>query len=148
MHYIAFERLPKRFWLLDTFCGLPEKYLSKEEQALGIQAGGYDECYHEVVKTFEDFDNVSIIRGAVPDTLDQVSAEKICYLSLDMNCAEPEIAAAVFFWDKLVSGAVVILDDYGWKKHIHQKLAFDEFARERGVQVLALPTGQGLIFKP
>ena len=65
-----------------------------------------------------------------------------------MNCAAPEIAAAEFFRDNLVSGAVIVLDDYGWKGYIEQKKAFDDFASRKGVQVLSLPTGQGLIFKP
>jgi hypothetical protein len=65
-----------------------------------------------------------------------------------MNCAAPEIAAAEYFWDKLVPGAVIVLDDYGWKIHYEQKEKFDRFAARKGVRVLALPTGQGLIFKP
>jgi hypothetical protein len=60
----------------------------------------------------------------------------------------PEIAAAEYFWDKLVSGAVVVLDDYGFELHEPQKRAFDFFAEKRGVQVLCMPTGQGLLFKP
>jgi len=85
----------------------------------------------------------------VPETLPQVCADKICYLSLDMNCAEPEIAAAEYFWPRLESGAVIVLDDYGYSdEYLRQKRAFDEFARAKEVQVLLLPTGQGLIFKP
>lgn len=80
-------------------------------------------------------------------TLDQVKSDKISFLSIDLNCAAPEIAAAEFFWDKLVSGASIVLDDYGWAKHIVQKHAFDDFARRRGVPILSLPTGQGLIIK-
>ena len=74
---------------------------------------------------------------------------RVCYLSIDMNCVGPEIAAAEFFWDRLVSGAVVLLDDYGagvW--HLAQKRAFDEFARRKGVEILSLPTCQGLLIKP
>lgn len=148
MHYIDFQRLDRKFYLLDTFCGLVEKYITQEERQLGIVPGRYEECYEFVQATFRDFPNVEIIRGTVPDTLPLVKAEKVAYLEIDMNCAEPEIAAAEYFWDKLVSGAVVILDDYGWEGHIVQKRAFDQFAQQRGVQVLALPTGQGLIFKP
>lgn len=48
----------------------------------------------------------------------------------------------------MVSGAIVVLDDYGWSGHEEQKHAFDSFARSRGVEVLSLPTGQGLILKP
>ena len=47
-----------------------------------------------------------------------------------------------------MSGAAVVLDDYGWEKHIVQKHAFDDFAGRMGVPILSLPTGQGLIIKP
>jgi hypothetical protein len=147
INYVDFPKLNKKFYLLDTFQGLSEKYISDEEKKRGIKPGGYEECYDAVRKTFKDF-NVEIIRGTVPDTLPQVKAEKVCYLSIDMNCVAPEIAAAEYFWDKLVSGAVMVLDDYGWQSHYEQKLAFDRFAESKGVLVLALPTGQGLILKP
>lgn len=65
-----------------------------------------------------------------------------------MNNTVPEIAAAETFWSRLEPGAVVVLDDYGWERHIEQKRAFDKFAAARGVTVLSLPTGQGLIIKP
>jgi O-methyltransferase len=148
MHYIDFLKLDRKFYLLDTFCGLGEKYITKEERQLGITPGGYEECYDFVQAIFRDFPNVEIVRGSVPDTLPLVKAEKVAYLHIDMNCVEPEIAAAEYFWDKLVNGAVIVLDDYGWSRHIFQKRAFDQFAQHRGVQVLPLPTGQGLIFKP
>lgn len=147
INYVDFDKLGKTFYLLDTFMGLSEKYISAEERKQGIEPGGYEECYDSVRETFKGF-NVEIIRGAVPETLPRVQTDKVCYLSIDMNCAWPEIAAAEYFWDKLVSGAVIVLDDYGWASHHEQKLRFDEFARARGVQVLALPTGQGLIIKP
>ena len=73
---------------------------------------------------------------------------KVCYLSIDMNCVAPEIAAAEYFWHKLVPRAVIVLDDYCWGTHYEQKLALDRLAARRGARVLALPTGQGLIFKP
>jgi len=57
------------------------------------------------------------------------------------------LAAANFFWDKIVRGGVVILDDYGFPMHIIQKRAFDEFALEKGQTILCLPTGQGVIIK-
>ncbi len=96
VHYIDFRSLTDRqFYLLDTFCGFPEEYLAL---AAPSHRGCYRECYREVQETFKEFVNVQIVRGKVPETLPQVRAEKICYLSLDMNCAEPEIAAAERFW--------------------------------------------------
>jgi len=147
-HYVDFQKLKKRFYVLDTFSGLADQYISHEERELGRTPGGYEECYEQVKASFRPFDNVVIVRGVVPDTLSQVTSEKISYLSIDMNCAEPEIAAAEFFWDRMVRSAAMLLDDYGWAGHIVQKRAFDRFADQRGVPILSLPTGQGLILKP
>ncbi|RPI70580.1 MAG: class I SAM-dependent methyltransferase [Desulfobacteraceae bacterium] len=147
MEYVDFAHLPKTFFLLDTFSGLVEKYISPQEQKEGILPGGYEECHEHVLQVFSKFGNVKIIRGAVPETLELVNSRKVAYLSLDMNCTEPEIAAAEFFWDKMEKGAMVLIDDYGWKGHIVQKKAFDDFACRKQAQLLSLPTGQGLIIK-
>ncbi|HXG85359.1 MAG TPA: TylF/MycF/NovP-related O-methyltransferase [Pyrinomonadaceae bacterium] len=149
MEYIDFAAMPDRkFYLLDTYEGLVEKYISDEEKSYGRKAGGYEKTYEIVRQTFSSFKNAVIIKGVIPESLPQADPEKVCYLSLDMNCVEPEIAAAEYFWDRMVSGATIILDDYGWKGHIVQKRAFDEFASKRNVPLLCLPTGQGVIIKP
>ncbi|MEE8141803.1 MAG: TylF/MycF/NovP-related O-methyltransferase [Planctomycetota bacterium] len=148
IHYVDFERLPKTFYLLDTFHGLVPEQVTDEERKRGVDTHYYGDCYEQVEETFGRFINVVLVKGAVPATLTQVPSEKVSYLSIDMNCAAPEIAAADFFWGKLVSGAVMVLDDYGWPNRDVQKKEFNKFAEERGVQILALPTGQGLIFKP
>ena len=70
------------------------------------------------------------------------------YLSIDMNIAAPEIAAIEHFWDKLVPGAPVVLDDYAWIGYEEQLHAWDAFAASKGVAIACLPTGQGLILKP
>lgn len=149
MKYVDFERLGKRFFLLDTFEGLVAEQLAPEERRLGLRGGGYEPCYEAVVQTFAPYGaTVKIVKGKVPDTLEQVDSKRIAFLSVDMNAKEPELAAMEHFWDRLSSGAVVVLDDYGWRKHAAQRVAFDDFARLKGVPLLAMPTGQGLILKP
>lgn len=149
IHFIEFPALDKRFFLLDTFEGLVASQLDEDERVAGLRGGGYTPCHEAVLRTFAPYgDKVRIIKGVVPDTLPQVDADRIAFLSIDMNAREPEIATAEYFWDRLVPGAAMVLDDYGWRKHAAQRLAFDEFARRRDVPLLALPTGQGLILKP
>jgi hypothetical protein len=147
MHYTDFGNLPgRKFYLLDTYRGFPEE---QQHLAASCHREHYRECYEEARATFQDFPNAVLVRGPIPETLSRVPAEKVCYLSLDLNCAEPEVAAAEFFWPRLASGAVMVLDDYGYSDaYLRQKRALDRFARDNGVQVLLLPTGQGLIFKP
>ena len=147
--YVNLNSLNKTFFLFDTYEGLADNLVSKEEIEAGIgyyMGHHYKDVYPEVLETFAPF-NTKIIKGIVPDSLSDFTGNKVCFLSLDMNVVIPEIAAANFFWDKLVPGAVMILDDYGFPMHINQKLAFDSFAKERNQQILSLPTGQGVIIK-
>jgi hypothetical protein len=149
IHYLDFKHLDKKFYLLDTFRGIPEEFILEEERKYGVGKKSYGECYERVKEIFKGFENVVLIRGKVPHTLPLVEAEKVAYLSLDLNVIVPEIAAAEFFWDKMVSGGVMLLDDYAYStKYIVSSRLYDEFAEKRNVKVLALPTGQGLIFKP
>jgi O-methyltransferase len=133
-------RNDRRFFLLDTYRG--------SEHAAAINQNDYQECFEDVVRTFSPFPNVKIIRGLVPGTLSQVDSQQVCYLSIDMNNADPEIAALKFFWSKLVPGAIVLLDDYAYSEEYRpQKQAFDALGRELGFSILTMPTGQGMIVK-
>lgn len=149
--YVDLKNIDKKFYLFDTFNGIPEECLTVEEKQKGIDNSvfGYDDCYEAVKRTFSEFPNVLIIRGKVPESLAMCGIERVAYLSIDMNNAASEIAAAEYFWEKLVPGAVIVLDDYAYSEQFSlQHAAFDEFCRNKGASVLALPTGQGLIFKP
>lgn len=149
MDYLNFPALNKKFWLFDTYEGLSFDHLTTKEKAAGLfkEYSHYENCYDWVLNIFKDLPAI-IIKGTVPETLGQYKGNDVAYLSIDMNCVEPEIAAVNYFWEKIVPGGVIILDDYGFKVHIEQKKAFDKFALERNVRILQLPTGQGLIFKP
>lgn len=150
MQYLDWNRLDRRFFLLDTFRGLDADLLTDDEVRMGKTASfnNYTECFAEVQENFAEFQNVVLIRGSVPSTLPQVDTSAVCYLHLDMNCVAPEVAAATFFWERLVSGAVMLLDDYGSPGYEPQKQGLDRFAGEREVEILSLPTGQGLMLKP
>jgi O-methyltransferase len=152
IEYIDFYNIKdKKFYLFDTYEGLVDSQQLHDIEKLKYDSmwkHKYKDCFDEVKNYFKDFDNVELVKGIVPDSLSYVNIDKISYLSIDMNCAYPEIEAINFFWDKLVSGAVVILDDYGWISCEPQKIAFDKFAEEKNISILTLPTGQGMIIKP
>lgn len=149
INFIDFKSTGKKYYLLDTFSGMDERYSSSYEMERNKKLK-YEErknVFEQVKQTFSGF-NVEIIKGTVPDTLERVMSDKICYLSIDMNSVTPEVAALEFFWDKMVSGGMIILDDYGYPGCLEQKEAHDAFARSKNVMVLSLPTCQGLIIKP
>jgi Methyltransferase domain len=92
--------------------------------------------------------NVNIIEGSVPTTLPLVQTDEIAYLHLDMNSSAPELAALNSFWERLVPGAVVLPDDYGYRGYEAQKRALDALARRLDVSIASLPTGQSLLIGP
>ncbi|HEV2271231.1 MAG TPA: TylF/MycF/NovP-related O-methyltransferase, partial [Steroidobacteraceae bacterium] len=156
MEYLDWNSQQRDFWLLDTFAGLDARFVSEEERAAGalrrnaerIRTGFYVRGADGVRANFAQWPRARIVQGAVPETLQQVSATRVAYLHLDMNIAPPETAALSYFWGKLSAGAPVLLDDYAYFGHAAQRLAMDEFARARGIAICSLPTGQGLIIKP
>jgi hypothetical protein len=144
--FVGLAATEKRFWLLDTYAGLDVSKLSKAERQRASK-WDYEPCFDAVRRTFADLPGARIIRGPVPDTLPQVDTRRVAYLSLDMNCAAPEIAAFRHFWPLLSPGAIVLLDDYGWAGHEEQRDAFDALSRELEFTILSLPTGQAVIVR-
>jgi hypothetical protein len=149
MQYTNFDSLGKRFYLFDTFAGIPAEQLSDEEraQAHREQHDFYFDCFELAKRNFSRFESAVLVRGAVPGTLSSVEIGPVAYLSIDMNIEHPEIAALEYFWPKLVLGGVVVLDDYAWRQHAYRKHTMDAFAARQGIEILTLPTGQGLIVK-
>lgn len=152
---LEWDSREKTFYLLDTFCGLDPNQVSPEEIRDGImkknenliENGFYVTSLEEVKRNFSEWKNIKIIEGTIPDTLPQITAEKISFLHIDLNCAPPEVASIKYLWDSLVRGAIILLDDYAYNGFHHQKYAMDKFAKEKGVPIASLPTGQGLIVK-
>lgn len=151
INYVGFDKLlDKRFYLFDTYQGLSKAHLSSDKEIFEYESKWkdyYTDCYDEVKERFSKYENVSVIKGTVPETLENVTIDKVSYLSIDMNCYLPEIKAMEFFWPKMVKGGIIILDDYAWVGHEDQQKGFDIFAKEHNIQILTLPTGQGLIIK-
>ncbi len=145
MNMIKFETMrDRKWWLLDTYCGLVDRDGDKNIEEIN---SNYPDCYEIAKNNFSPYPNAILVRGTVPETLPLVTSDKIAYLSIDMNDVSPEIAAGEYFWDKLVDGAVVLLDDYGWPGHNPQLVGWNEFAKKNDRTILSLPTGQGIIIK-
>ena len=147
--YLDFNSLDKSFYLFDTYCGIPIEQASEKERSFRkVLNEHYPDCFEAAKKNFAAFPRAKLIRGKVPDTLNSVEINRVCYLHIDMNIAYPERKAIEHFWPKLSPGALVVLDDYAWKDYEEQMGAMDEFAKSVSVEILTLPTGQGLLIKP
>jgi hypothetical protein len=156
MTFLDWDSCGKMFYLLDTFQGLDERVVSEAELEAGaleknqehLTSGFYVSGVESVKENFSEWKNWRIIQGTIPDTLENVDALKIAYLHIDLNCSPPEVAALEFFWDRLVPGAFILLDDYAFHGYRPSKLGMDDFAQRYNLRIASLPTGQGLLLKP
>jgi O-methyltransferase len=96
---------------------------------------------------FAEFPNVKVTQGKIPEILADVAPKKIAFMHIDMNNVDAEIGALDVLFDRMLPGALLVLDDYGWLGFRKQKLAEDPWFAQRGYHVLELPTGQGLVIK-
>jgi len=56
--------------------------------------------------------------------------------------------AIELLWDKIEKNGIILLDDYTYSESFRlQKNSWDKFAKEKSLQILTLPTGQGLVIK-
>ena len=143
------------FYLLDTFSGLDERYISEDERKNGVlernmshlDSDFYTSKLESVRKNFSEWNNVTIIPGAIPETLDKIESEKVAFLHIDLNCSPPEVAAIDCLWPRIERGGIVLLDDYAYYGYQTQKDGMDAWADENNVPIARLPTAQGLIVK-
>jgi len=145
-NFLDFNSLGKSFFLFDTYNGIPSEQISERERSRAA-LHYYVDCYESTKEKFAPFPTAKLVRGTVPETLSAVPIDRVSYLSIDMNIAKPERAAIEFFWPKLSTGAVVVLDDYAFGGYEAQHETMDAFAASVGANILTLPTGQGLIIK-
>ena len=155
MHWLGWNGFNRRFFLVDTWNGPPNNQYNDAEIELGrrrldeaaMAAEGYVTDVDYARRNFAEWPGAVVVQGAVPDILQSVPSTEVAFLHLDMNCAYPERAALEFFWDRLSPGAIVLLDDYAYAGYEQQTIAMDSAADALGVDILSLPTGQGLIVK-
>lgn len=155
MRGLNWDSVDKRFYLVDTFAGPVVAQFSADERELGrhriaeqqIATGGYETDIERVRANFAEWPNAIVTQGTVPDILPALDVDLVAFLHIDMNCAYPETSAIEYFWGRLSSGALVLLDDYAYFGYECQREAMDTAGRELGFNVLSLPTGQGLVIK-
>ncbi|HEY1930607.1 MAG TPA: TylF/MycF/NovP-related O-methyltransferase [Acetobacteraceae bacterium] len=131
----------RRLWLYDLF---DPSGGSGEGHRLPAHA---PDLADRVRARFHAWDNVVVTQGKVPDILADASPDRIAFLHIDMNNAEAERGALDVLFDRVSPGGIIVFDDYGWSGYRAQKDSADEFMGARGLHVLELPTGQGLVVK-
>src|SRR5579864_7005217 len=135
--------LGKRRWLLfDDFSTYPE-----DQTQFTILGGKKQDPFSHARSRLARFPNITVIDGKLPDILAKRAMRKIAFLHLDLGDAATELAVLDRLFDRLVPGAPIVLEKFGWLFAKPQHDALKAYLAERGLPVLELAVGQGLAVK-
>lgn len=141
----------RRLWLYDTFEGMAQPGPMDTSGAYGedpheewraLQAEGHNEwCYspldevqRNMAATGLPSDRFVYVQGLVEETLPGTMPTEIAILRLDTDWYESTRHELVHLFPHLVSGGLLIVDDYGhWEG---ARRAVDEYLAETGTQIL------------
>ena len=146
--YLDFAAWDKRWYLYDTFEGIPTDQLDPgwaDSNKAAYNPNTFS--FEEARDRFAPFPNIEVIKGRVPEILAETSPDRIAFLHMDLNNSTAEIAALEALFDRITPGGIIVFDDYGWATAKAQHDAESRWFADRGLQILALPTGQGLFIK-
>jgi hypothetical protein len=146
-------------FLFDTFAGMTrpaevDRDWSGEPVLKGwarYQAGdeadpcavGVEEVRAALASTGYDPGRLHFVQGPVEETVPSRAPAEIALLRLDTDWYESTRHELEHLYPRLVSGGVLILDDYGWWEGARQ--AVDEFLAESGERLLLLRAASGRI---
>lgn len=131
--------------LYDTWGSLKEEDVVKVETA-----HAYSKLdINRTKKNLSEFkDYLTYHQGYIPESFNNPpeSPNSILYLHIDLTTARPILSTLEFFYPRLVSGGVIIFDDYGWNGYNDTKRIIDEFFHSKSGIVQKLPTGQAIYY--
>jgi O-methyltransferase len=131
-HFATRSRFNRTVWLLDSFQGMPETTLEDGDLAkthVGKEVGDPARVKKVLGDVGADMSRVRILPGWFRDTFPAVSASEIALLNIDADWYESVKLCLETFYDRVVPGGFVSLDDYGHWPGCRK--AVDEFFQAR-----------------
>lgn len=132
--------------LIDRFSTLAVDKISGAELP-DTSHHSYSDNPSDLVSRFAEHKGVQIAQGELPGVLFNLDLPQIRFLHVDLNAAEPEVQSVRLLWDRIVPGAIILLDDFGSPEFSESRKAMTELSKELSFEILGIPTGQGLIIK-
>ena len=136
-----------KMYLIDSWGAMRDSDLLNAEKG-SIGAYGYLSL-ENTINNLNNFPfDFTYIKGYVPEILNSDNVPKaLDWLHIDLNAAQPTIAALDFFWNRVRVGGIILLDDYGFLGYEETRNAVNLWTNKNGAFLLAMPTGQAIIFK-
>jgi len=135
--------------LYDAWSQMNNEQLLEREMEFG--ADKYSKLDINITKKHlsEFKDNTVFHLGYIPSSLDAKpeSPDSIVYMHIDLNSAKATEYTLNYFFPRLVSGGVILFDDYGWMDFSDTKKVVDKFFHDKSGLLFKSPTGQAFFVR-
>jgi SAM-dependent methyltransferase len=137
----SFEGLSERTHHDTTRFNLSKKELEYERKLLS--------CSEDKVRNvLKDFDFIRYYKGWIPTRFNAIINTKISFLHIDVDLYQPIKDTLEHLYPKIVTGGVIVFDDYGHSSFDGAKKAVDEFLKENKCSFFyEVPMGSAFIIK-
>jgi hypothetical protein len=115
--------------LFDSFVGMLEN--DSHEQGTHRIGDFSDSSLDSVQAYLQDNTNCRFYPGWFPATAEFLTDEQFVMVHLDMDYYQSTQHGIDLFWPRIVSGGIMVLDDYGWEACPGVKQAFHEYFDSR-----------------
>jgi len=144
---IAYARAKHiKLHLFDTFAGMPA--IANKDPS-GHKKGDFGDVSLNAVKDYLGmFTNVIFHPGLIPETFEAVKHQHFAFVHIDVDLYQTAKDCCNFFYDRMISGGIMIFDDYGFPGYkFAEKQAVDEFFNDKPESPISLRTGQCIVIK-
>jgi O-methyltransferase len=138
-HFAASSASERTVWLFDSFEGMPEPSAEDTDAAkgwAGKDAGRIERVLQVLKSVGSDIDQVRIVKGWFEETFGRVSIPRIALLNIDADWYESVRLCLSTFYEAVVPGGFISIDDYGHWPGCRQ--AVDEFLTAQGLNASQL----------
>jgi hypothetical protein len=130
--------------LFDSFEGLSEP---AAVDGAYWRKGSLTATEEELLRNLREFDNYRVYKGWIPERFVDVADRKFRFVHIDVDLYQPTRDSLEFFYPRMVPGAIILLDDHGFKSCPGAKEAADEFFQSKIENLALLPSGQAFTIK-
>ena len=135
----------KKLFIFDTFEGMPNV---NEKDNHHKKSDFKDTSFEKVKQALSSYENVFVYKGIFPEKNSEIILnEKFSLVHLDVDIYESYKNCLEFFYPRLISGGLLILDDYNAPSCLGAKLAVDEFFNQKPEKPIWNTLSQAVIVK-
>ena len=85
-------------------------------------------------------------KGLIPNIfMTAANPSEVSWLQIDLNSSDATKSSLDFFYDKLITGGIILFDDYGGFED--SRKVIDNFFNDKNGHFINYPTGQGVFIK-